>query len=64
VTTERIVRSAVHIAIACACALTTATASAHELFLQVDLRAVAVDSSLRSFTEGGLGLLRFDDDHE
>lgn len=30
----------------------------------MDLRAVAVDSSLPSFTQGGLGLLRFDEDHD
>jgi len=30
----------------------------------VDLRAVAVDTSLVSFTQGGLGLLRYDEDHD
>jgi hypothetical protein len=35
-----------------------------ELTTSVDLRAVAVDSPLTSFTEGGTGLLRFDEDHD
>ena len=30
----------------------------------LDARAVAVDSPLVSFTQGGLGLLRFDEDHD
>lgn len=41
-----------------------ARANEHEVFLQADLRAVAVDSPLESFTEGGLGLLRFDEHHD
>ena len=41
-----------------------AKVAGHELIVEVDMRAVAVDSSLESFTEGGLGLLRFDEDHE
>lgn len=36
----------------------------HELTLQSDVRWVAIDSDLASFTQGGLGLLRFDDDQE
>jgi hypothetical protein len=35
-----------------------------ELTTSVDLRAVAVDSPLTSFTEGGMGLLRFDEAHD
>jgi len=31
---------------------------------QVDVRAVAIDSPLKSFTEGGYGLLRYDEDHD
>jgi len=37
---------------------------AHELTVQADMRAVAVDSPLPSFTEGGLGVLRFDEAHD
>jgi len=37
---------------------------AYELTAQIDLRAVAVDSPYKSFTEGGLGLLRFDEAHD
>jgi hypothetical protein len=42
----------------------SALASDQEIVIQVDIRAVAVDSPLESFTEGGLGLLRFDANHE
>lgn len=41
-----------------------AKVAGHELIVEVDMRAVAIDSSLDSFTEGGLGLLRFDEEHE
>lgn len=49
------------------CIAASATAndlSPYEVSGFVDLRAVAVDSSLPSFTQGGLGLLRFDEDHD
>lgn len=36
----------------------------HELDVQVDVRLVAADTSLESFTQGGLGLLRFDESQE
>lgn len=36
----------------------------YTLDLQVDLRWVKIDSPHASFTEGGLGLSRFDDDHD
>lgn len=36
----------------------------YEVLGYVDLRAVAVDSSLTSFMHGGLGLLRFDQAHD
>ena len=36
----------------------------HEFTAQLDLRAVAVDSPYASFTEGSLGLLRFDEAHD
>ena len=39
-------------------------ASPHEFTAQLDMRLVAVDSPLVSFTEGGLGLLRFDEAHD
>ncbi len=42
----------------------TRAASPHEFTAQVDVRFIAVDSSLKSFTEGGTGLLRFDEDHD
>ncbi|HVF15514.1 MAG TPA: hypothetical protein VNA21_01340 [Steroidobacteraceae bacterium] len=45
-------------------ACSSADAYEHELFLQADVRAVAVDSPLQSFTEGGMGLLRFDEEHD
>jgi hypothetical protein len=35
-----------------------------ELTTSVDLRVVAVDSPLASFTEGGMGLLRYDEAHD
>lgn len=38
--------------------------SPYEIRGYADLRAVSVDSSLTSFTQGGLGLLPFDDDHD
>ncbi len=39
-------------------------ASPHEFTAQVDLRFVAVDTPLTSFVDGGLGLLRFDEEHD
>jgi hypothetical protein len=36
----------------------------YQLTLQADVRLVAVDSPYESFTQGGLGLLRFDEDHD
>lgn len=39
-------------------------ASPHEFTAQVDLRLVAIDSPLTSFVDGGLGLLRFDEEHD
>jgi hypothetical protein len=39
-------------------------ADAHEFTAQLDMRYVAVDSSLASFVDGGLGSLRFDERHE
>jgi hypothetical protein len=48
--------------IACfAFATPAAAVDEHEVIFQADLRGVAIDSPLPSFTEGGLGLLRFDD---
>lgn len=41
-----------------------AQAETHEFTAMADLRAVAVDSPYTSFTEGGLGLLRFDEAHD
>jgi hypothetical protein len=38
--------------------------SPYEAHGYVDVRAVAVDSSLTTFKNGGLGLLRFDEDHD
>jgi hypothetical protein len=38
--------------------------SPYEAHGYIDVRAVAVDSSLTSFKDGGLGLLRFDEDHD
>lgn len=38
--------------------------SPYEFHGYIDVRAVAVDSQLRSFMHDGLGLLRFDEDHE
>src|SRR5262245_10465329 len=35
----------------------------HELKLQIDVRYIDTDVE-RSFTDGGLGLARFDEDHE
>lgn len=58
---SRFVRIAIAVS---AFAFAGTTAYAHELYVQVDMRAVGVDSPLQSFTEGGLGLLRFDADHE
>jgi hypothetical protein len=40
------------------------SAAAYELHGQIDLRGVAVDSPLASFTHDGLGLLRFDEQHD
>jgi len=42
----------------------TAEFGAYELNTQIDLRAVVVDTPYESFTEGGLGLLRFDESHD
>lgn len=41
----------------------SAEAAAHRFTAQIDVRAVAVDSPLASFAHGGLGLLRYDEDH-
>ncbi len=41
-----------------------AVASAHEFTAQVDLRYVAADTASTSFADGGLGELRFDEQHE
>ncbi|HEY5810745.1 MAG TPA: hypothetical protein VIT67_22435, partial [Povalibacter sp.] len=39
-------------------------ADPHDFTAQVDLRLVAIDSPYASFTEGGLGLLRYDEQHD
>jgi hypothetical protein len=39
-------------------------ADVHEFTAQMDLRYVAVDSSQTSFVDGGLGSLRFDEQHD
>jgi hypothetical protein len=39
-------------------------ADPHEFTAEADLRYVLVDSPYTSFTEGGLGQLRFDEDHD
>ncbi|HEY4368299.1 MAG TPA: hypothetical protein VGN07_13780 [Steroidobacteraceae bacterium] len=39
-------------------------AQEYELQGQLDLRSVAVDSPLTSFARGGMGLLRFDEEHD
>src|SRR5690348_15726356 len=36
----------------------------YEITLQADLRGVAVDSPYTSFVNGGLGLLRYDEQHD
>lgn len=41
-----------------------AAASPHEFNLQADLRLVGADTPLTSFVDGGLGLLRFDEEHD
>ena len=48
----------------CLAAPTRADVSPYELQGYVDIRAVGIDSSLTSFMHGGLGLLRFDEDHD
>ena len=52
------------ICVAISCLGIAQTVNAHELTLQADMRAVVVDSPLASFTEGGLGVLRFDEEHD
>lgn len=47
----------------CPVACLAADWEGHELSLQIDVRYVDTDVE-RSFTEGGLGLARFDEDHE
>ena len=49
---------------ACTACATAADFAPFEVTTQIDLRGVAVDSPLPSFTEGGMGLLRYDEDHE
>lgn len=39
----------------------TVQGATHDFTAVVDVRAIAVDSPLESFTEGGMGLLRFDE---
>jgi hypothetical protein len=59
-------RIALLLAFACCGSWSTVTraASPHEFTAQLDMRLVAVDTPLDSFTEGGLGLLRFDESHD
>src|SRR4249919_2188128 len=50
-------------ALACPVAAVGADWSGHELDIQIDVRYVDTDVE-RSFAQGGLGLARFDEDHD
>jgi hypothetical protein len=54
------------LAACCACSLaaTVCTADPHQFTAQLDVRYVLADSPYRSFTQGGLGLTRFDESHD
>src|SRR5712672_171363 len=39
-------------------------AGPYEITLQADVRGIAIDSPYKSFVNGGLGLFRYDADHE
>ncbi|MFL6575722.1 MAG: hypothetical protein ACJ8MR_03850 [Povalibacter sp.] len=62
--TRHLHTTALWLALTAALATTECVADPHEFTAEIDMRYVLVDSPYPSFTEGGIGQLRFDEDHD